>query len=203
DRLVGKRPKPGHGCVLEEGRAAGAGEPLVSRVASIRIGDTGIGLEQAVVLVTEPPLRPAPADLASIQMLEGDPLGRHRPAVVVELDRSHARSDVEAARLRDDPRPTFGLDLRPARVGPPGKTDVVGSVIGVADDPAVVLARAVPVAEGELLQPEDPIAEPSAQPIGGPRADRTEPDDDRVPVIAHGIDPRREEAIAARSSRPA
>ena len=80
------------------------------------------------------------------------------------------------------------LELGPRRVGPLGQSNVLGSVVGQADDPAVVLAGAVGVAELELLEPEDAVAEPPAQPVGGPAADPAQPDHDGVPVAAvrHG-----------------
>jgi hypothetical protein len=50
----------------------------------------------------------------------------------------------------------------------------------------VVLACAVLVAELELLEAEDPVAEPPTQPVRGPGSDRPEADDDRVPIGSHG-----------------
>ena len=81
----------------------------------------------------------------------------------------------------------LGLDLRPRRVGPLREPDVVGPVVGQADDPAVVLGRAVVVAELELLEAEDAVTQPAAQPVRGPRSDPAEPDDDRVPLRPHGL----------------
>ena len=160
----------------------GPGEPLVGGVAPVRVGDAGVRLEQAVVLVAEPPLRPAAHDLGGVEVLERDALGRHARDVVGQRDRRVARRDVEAAGLRDDLDAGLGLDLGPGRVGALGQADVVGPVVRQADDPAVVLARAAVVAELELLEPEDPVAEPSAQPVRGPAADPTQPDDDGIPL---------------------
>jgi hypothetical protein len=50
----------------------------------------------------------------------------------------------------------------------------------------VVLAGAVRVAELELLEAEDPVADAATQPVGRTGTDRSEADDDRVPVLAHG-----------------
>ena len=78
--------------------------------------------------------------------------------------------------------PASRLDLRPRLVGALGQPDVVGPVVGEADDPAVVGRGAVDVAELELLEAEDAVAERAAQPVGGARPDPAQPDDDGVPV---------------------
>src|SRR5205085_12621793 len=112
-------------------------------------------------------------------------LRRHRVHVVVERDRGDLRADVEAPRHGDDPGRALRLDLGPALVRAAGETDVLGPVVGQADDPAVVLAGAVAMTERELLEAEHAVTEPAAQPVGGPGADRPEAHDDRVPVVAH------------------
>ena len=160
----------------------GPGEALVGRVRPVRVGEPAVGLEQPMVPVVEPPLRPAPDDLGAVELLERDSLSAQAGDVVGERDRGIARGDVETAGPGDDPDAGLRLELGPRGVGPLREADVVRSVVGQADDPAVVLARPVDVAELELLEAEDPIAEPAAEPVGGSAADPAEPDDDRVPV---------------------
>ena len=177
DPAAGHLAEAGDRGPLEQGRAAAAGESLVGGVAAVRVGDSGVRLVQPVMLVAEPPLRPAPADLGAGEVLERDVLGRHRVHVVVERDRSVARADVEAAGPGHDPGLALRLDLGPCRERPPREPDVVGSVVGQPDDPAVVLAGAVRVAELELLEAEHSVAQPAAQPVGG--AGHEDGEDDR------------------------
>ena len=64
------------------------GEALVGGVGPVRVGEPAVGLEQPVVPVVEPPLRPAPDDLRTVELLERDPLGGQARDVVGERDRA-------------------------------------------------------------------------------------------------------------------
>ena len=79
-----------------------------------------------------------------------------------------------------------GLDLEgfPRVVRRLGHLHVTGGVIREADDAAVVLRSPSAVAQLELLDPEDFLAQPSRQPIGRGAADPSEPEDDHA-VVAH------------------
>ena len=149
-----------------------------------RVGEAALRLAQPDDVVVELPLRPAPHDLGGVEQLERDALGGQAVGVVGQRDGRVGRPQVQAAGDRHDPLAGLGLDLGPGLVGALGEPDVVGPVIGEPDDPAVVGRRAVDVTELELLEPEDAVAERPAEPVGRPRADRPEPDDDRVPVAA-------------------
>ena len=59
-------------------------------------------------------------------------------------------------------------------------------VVGEPDDAAVVLRRAVDVAEGEPFEPQHPIPEPARQPVGRPGSDAAEADDDGLELVARG-----------------
>ena len=84
-------------------------EPPVGDVAARRVGEPGVGLEQAEVAVVEPPGRPAAHDLGAVELLERDALGGHRPRVLPDVDRDAvgrlARPDVQAAGPEHDLRP--------------------------------------------------------------------------------------------------
>jgi len=157
----------------------------VGGVAAIRVGEARLRLEQAVMLVAQLPLRPSAHDLSPVELLVRDALRVHRRGVVAQRDRRVARSDVEAAGDRDDRLAGFLLDLRPGVVRAAGEADVVGPVVGQPDDPAVILRSAVDVAQLELLEPQDPVTQPPAQPVDGAGADPAQADDDRVPFGAH------------------
>src|SRR4051812_2961071 len=88
-------PERGDRRLLHERGAAPSGEALVSGVAAVRVRDPGLRLEEAVVLVAEPPLRPALDDLASVEALVWHALRVHGRGVVGQRDRRLAWSDVE------------------------------------------------------------------------------------------------------------
>ena len=75
---------------------------------------------------------------------------------------------------------------RPGLVGLGGQADVVRAVVGEPDDAAVILRRAIGVAEGEPLEPQHPIPEPARQPVGRAGADASEADHDGLELIARG-----------------
>ena len=124
-------------------------------VASVRVGEAALGLVHPGDVVIQLPLWPAPADLGGVEELERDALGREAVGVVGHRDRGVARPEVQAAGDRHDPLVRLGLHDAPRLVGAPGETDVVGAVVGEADDPAVIGGGAADVAELELLKAQD------------------------------------------------
>ena len=111
---------------------------------------------------------------ARVEVLVRDALGVHRGRVVAPAGsrRRAARRRGRRSPSRSSRRPR--LDLGPRRVGAPREPDVVGPVVGEADDPAVVLAGAVEVAQLELLESQDPVAKPLGS-ASRPRPSRSPP----------------------------
>ncbi len=162
------------------------GESAVRRVAAIRVRQAAPLLPQRGDVVAEAPLGPAAHDLRGVQSVERHALRGQAIHVVGGGDRRVRRPQVQPPGDGDDLRARLGLDLRPAVVRSPGEPDVVGSVVGEADDPAVVSRGAVGVPEFELLQAQDARAGTPCRPIGGRAAERAQPDHDDVPVAAVG-----------------
>src|SRR3981081_173592 len=72
----------------------------------------------------------------------------------------------------------------PAAYCPPREADVCWAVIAEADDPRMIVGRAVGMAKLELFEPEYP--RPGAGgPVGDGAAEAAEPDDDEVMVAFH------------------
>ena len=178
---------PGHGRPFEERRPAPGRQVPMRPVPADRIRQPAFRLEQPCRGVVDLPLRPAAPDLVGVEQVERDAFGRETAGVVVDRVEGVARPQVEATGHGHDPLPGLRLDLRPAGIGAPRKPDVVGPIVRVADDPAVILRGPVRVPQLELFQAEDAVAKPRAQPVGRSRADPAEPDDDRVPVASPSV----------------
>ena len=158
------------------------GQPPMRRIAAERVGEAALRLPQPEDVVREAPLRPAPRDLRGVEPLERHGLGGQAVGVVGHRDGRVGRPQVQTAGDGDDPFAGLALDLGPRLVGALGETDVVGPVVGEPDDPAVIGRGAVGMIDLEPLEAQDAIAERAAEPVRRGRADRPEPDDDRVPV---------------------
>ena len=156
----------------------------MGHVAAIRVGDPALRLVHADHVVRESPRGPAPLDLRGIEQLERDVLGGEAVGVVGHRDRGIGGPQIEPAGDGDDPLVGLRLDDRPGCEGPLGEPDVVGPVVGEADDPAVIGGCAVGVPELEPLEPQDTQPKSGRRPICRGRPECPEADDDHVEVVA-------------------
>ena len=130
---------PGDARVVAERCPVRRGELAVGHVPARRVGQPGVGLEQAHVLVAKAPGRKAPHDLAGVEPLEQHAFGRHRCDIGIDVDLDAMvrlpRTDIEATGAEDDLRGAFALDLGPGVVRAFRQAHVVGAVVREPDDP--------------------------------------------------------------------
>ena len=176
-----------HGGVLADLRAVPAGQRDVGGVGARRVDDAGAPLVHGLLGAGEAELRPARLDAARVEEVEVDavPVG-HRgvPAEVAPAGvEARARIDVlddEPAGLGDERLGGDALDVAPGGVGGGGEGGVGVLVLGVADDPRVVLARPVVVPEAVPLEGEDATPGRPGEPVGGGGAEAAAADDDEA-----------------------
>jgi len=141
--------------------AVPAGEGDVGRVGTAGVDDPRALLEDRLFGAGQAELRPAGRDRPRVHLLDRHPVARGAGAVAVHVPRPGVgpgpRLDVldhQSAGLGDQPLTRDALDVVPGVVGGGREVGVGVLVLGVADDAAVVLARAVVVAEVVGLEAE-------------------------------------------------
>src|SRR5690606_32249842 len=103
--------------------------------------------------------------------------------VVLRRDGAVLGKEVEAAHAVDELVPRSFFHRRPAVVGTLREADVVGAMLGVADDARVILRAAAVVHQLELLDPQHLAAQPARQPEEGARTDAAETENDGFVVV--------------------
>ncbi|MCC6961127.1 MAG: hypothetical protein IT301_14870 [Dehalococcoidia bacterium] len=153
--------------VLADVRAVAAGVGHHRGYATVRVQDARAALPEDRAAITVVELRVGFAGGIAFEPDEPD-AGLSEGVAAGDHPRVIRLAEVEAAGHGEEPLPGARFEFAPCLERRRGKRGVGSARVGMADDPALAVAAAPFMADGELLEEDDPLASARRR-IGGRR----------------------------------